>query len=126
MTELAIDIDENNKNELLCLLLQQHEQTVGLSNTIVPNGNSTTLLEAAGDGKLETVQWLLQNGASLQEKDDNGSTALLVAAANGQLQTVQWLLQNGASLQEKDKEGDTALHCAALNGKLETVQWLTK
>jgi serine/threonine-protein phosphatase 6 regulatory ankyrin repeat subunit B len=82
------------------------------------------LLCAASNGHLEIVQWLLQNGAALAEKNENGDTALLCAALNGHLEIVQWLLQNGVALAEKDEDGDTALLCAALNGHLEMVQWL--
>jgi ankyrin repeat protein len=81
---------------------------------------------SAYNGRLASVQWLLQNGATLTEKNKKGSTALLLAAYNGYLATVQWLLQNGATLAEKDRHGDTALLLAANNGQLSTVQWLLK
>jgi hypothetical protein len=53
---------------------------------------------SAYNGHLASVQRLLQNGATLAEKDRHGDTAVLLAANNGQLSTVQWLLQNGATL----------------------------
>jgi ankyrin repeat protein len=79
---------------------------------------------SAYNDHLANVQWLLQNGATVTEKNKKGSTALLLAASNGYLATVEWLLQNGATLAEKDRHGDTALLLAANNGKLSTVQWL--
>jgi ankyrin repeat protein len=92
---------------------------------IAKNRNGyTPLLLAAFNGQLELVQFLLANGASLEEKINRGDTALLLAAVSGQLDTVKWLLANGASLQEKNNRGDTALLFAAASGKLDTVKWL--
>jgi hypothetical protein len=85
---------------------------------------ATVLLKAASQGHLEIVQWLLQHGATLTEKDRYGNIALFLAASNGHLETVQWLLQHGACLDEKNKNGNTALFLAALKGHLANVQWL--
>jgi ankyrin repeat protein len=53
---------------------------------------SLYLLWAAYVGHLGIVQWLLENGASVEEKDNKGATPLLYAAKEGHFETVQWLL----------------------------------
>ena len=44
----------------------------------------TPLMEAAINGKPETVDWLLEAGADFQRKDDFGNTALDWAREKGQ------------------------------------------
>ena len=82
------------------------------------------LLIAASNGHLEIVKWLLQNGCSTDERNDNGDTCILVAAENGQLETVKWLVQNGCSLEEENDDGITCILMAAKAGKLETLKWI--
>ncbi len=84
------------------------------------------LLNAAEQGDLDTVQrLLLEGGAEIYEKDDEGNTALLWAAGGGHLPVVRWLLQKGgAAITEKDYEGNTALLWSAWTGHLPVVQWL--
>jgi hypothetical protein len=69
------------------------------------------------------MKWLLTQGFSLTDTDNNGMTALLCAAKEGKLQAMQWLLAQGASW-TKDKEGNTALMLAVKEAQLESVQWL--
>ena len=75
-------------------------------------------------GSSSGARWLIQHGASINQRDDNGNTALHHAAANGQISIAQWLLQYGASIKETNFQGLTALHAAANNGQLPMVQWL--
>jgi hypothetical protein len=60
--------------------------------------NRTALLLAAAAGRLETVQWLIEEAwADVREADIQGRTALLRAAASGQFSVVQWLLEEGGA-----------------------------
>ncbi|MHB9147046.1 MAG: ankyrin repeat domain-containing protein [Candidatus Amoebophilus sp.] len=86
--------------------------------------DSLLLLDAAKNGDIELVKYLIGQGAEVNAKDNNGRTVLLIAAFNGRLATVKWLLENGASLEEKDKYGFTALLLAAVNGHIDTLKWL--
>lgn len=62
--------------------------------------NATLLIEAAFYGQLEMMQFLLQEGAQINERDQEERTALLWAALNGHLKIVKWLL----SPQDRRKE----------------------
>jgi ankyrin repeat protein len=59
---------------------------------------------------------LLDKGANVDVKYNNGVAALIAAAAKGYPRTVQSLLDNGADVDTKDKYGRTALMVAAARG----------
>ena len=71
------------------------------------------LIAAAGDGKTDAIQPLLDKGADLEAKSGDGQTALIKAAQEGKIDTMKYLLAKGANIEAKDKYGKTALITAA-------------
>ena len=69
----------------------------------------STLHEASRAGDTERVKKLLDDGAPLDEKDEDGDTALMLASNKGHTEVVKLLLDKGALLDGKNKGGDTAL-----------------
>ena len=65
------------------------------------------------NGKLDCVKALIEAGADLNAKENDGSTALHWAADNGKLDCVKALIEAGADLNAKENDGWTALHWAA-------------
>jgi len=83
------------------------------------------LMWAAFFGKDPTsLRLLLQHGANLQQKDQNGGTALHWAAINSTSEAAAVLLVAGADINGKDNDGWTPLHKACGRDKMETVQML--
>ncbi|XP_013383238.1 trithorax group protein osa isoform X2 [Lingula anatina] len=78
---------------------------------------------AASRGELETVQELLQLGASL-EPDRDGRTVLHLAAQNGQAEVTKVLINAGCDINAVDSLGGTPLHRAAAQGHVEVVTLL--
>ncbi len=82
------------------------------------------LLKAAKKGSLEEVKTLLEKGADVSAKDQDGSTVLMYAALSGNLELVKHLVNRGASVNARDKDGKTTLMAVAAKGDLETVRFL--
>lgn len=106
--------------------LQEIQQDSKEDAIKVKTASGCTLLHyAVASGKLNIVQWLLKEGAKIEETDDFGLTALSCAASKGHLEIVKWLLEKGgASIDERTRRGLTVLLCAASKGQIEVVKWL--
>ena len=61
-------------------------------------GCSTPLMEAAQEGHLELVRYLLKAGANVHAQTQTGDTALTYACENGHTDVAEGLLENGAEL----------------------------
>jgi len=116
----------NGELEIAKLLFDSFNQK-SLIDSQCPNFPWWTALMGAGnEGHLDVVNWLLENGANLEAKDNQGWTALTWAANAGQTEIVVSLIKAGASLEAKDNLGWTALTCAANAGQTEIVASLIK
>ncbi|XP_023677104.2 ankyrin repeat and KH domain-containing protein 1-like isoform X5 [Paramormyrops kingsleyae] len=87
-------------------------------------GCSTPLMEAAQEGHLELVKYLLAAGANYHATTATGDTALTYACENGHTDVADVLLQAGADLEHESEGGRTPLMKAARAGHLCTVQFL--
>ena len=84
----------------------------------------TPLMQAALDGDTESVKALINQGADINQKDDNGRTALMFAVLNRHYEAMKVLLEHGADVNARSIEGGTALMGAAMAGELSMVQAL--
>lgn len=73
----------------------------------------TPLMRAALDGNTEKVKQLIQQGADINQRDDNGRTGLMFAVINTHYETMKLLLEYGADVNAKSNQGGTALMGAA-------------
>ncbi|XP_076074995.1 ankyrin repeat and KH domain-containing protein 1-like isoform X3 [Mytilus galloprovincialis] len=87
-------------------------------------GCSTPLMEAAQEGHLELVKYLLKAGSNVHAQTGTGDTALTYACENGHTDVAEVLLQHGAELEHESEGGRTPLMKAARAGYLCTVQFL--
>lgn len=65
------------------------------------------------------VEYLLQNGANVQARDDGGLIPLHNACSFGHAEVVNLLLQHGADPNARDNWNYTPLHEAAIKGKID-------
>jgi serine/threonine-protein phosphatase 6 regulatory ankyrin repeat subunit A/serine/threonine-protein phosphatase 6 regulatory ankyrin repeat subunit B len=88
-----------------------------------PNEGSTALMISSESfGRLDVMQFLLENGADINFRDKNGKTALHYAAkGRRQRDKVNFLLEKRARTDIMDNDGNTALDIARSRGNTETV-----
>jgi ankyrin repeat protein len=73
--------------------------------------NSTALFVAAGHGRLEATQLLLDAGADPSRAGSSGTTPLIIAAINGHPEVLRLLLARGAAVDAVEPRGGrTAFH----------------
>ena len=93
-----------------------------------PNAQGeTSIWKASYGGKTDTIEFLLQQGASVEEGNNAGLTPLHAAVERGLVNVVDFLIAKGAKLDKLTgkKSGQlTAMHLAVVSGSLEVLRGL--
>ena len=84
---------------------------------------SKKLVKATGNGDIDTVKSLLNDGHDIDYYGDSNVTALICAAYNGDFDVVKLLISEGADLTIADKDG-TAFDNAMLKGHIEIAEFI--
>jgi ankyrin repeat protein len=74
----------------------------------------------------EVAQLLVEHGADLTARDNNGCCPLHFASLSGYMELVQFLVEYGADPTAQDKDGWTPLHSASKNGHVDVVRLLVE
>jgi len=89
--------------------------------------NGITALTAASDcGHFDTVKYLIQHGASVNQTILNGWTPLAYAASQGHIQIVKCLIKYGALVNTKNEQDYTALIWTSIEGHYDILKYLIK
>eukprot|EP01048_Picozoa_sp_COSAG05_P006654 COSAG05_NODE_442_length_9803_cov_28.091921_2_plen_490_part_00 len=94
---------------------------------LVDSAGFTPLLLAAWHGHAHVISCLLDAGADINRRLQNGASALYLAARNGHAGAVGVLLQGGAEVEfgaTRHSDGSTVLHTAAKHGRLDVLRVL--
>jgi cell wall assembly regulator SMI1 len=84
-----------------------------------------TLFAAAGNGQIDIVQYLLANGANVDERgDDNNNTPLLAAAHDGHLDLVKLLIDAGADIKAVNDFDQTLQDKARFSDNRELIKFV--
>jgi TPR repeat protein len=83
-------------------------------------------MKAARNGESEKVRDLLEYGADVNAKNENGFTALMFAATLGHAEVVDILIKAGADVNAESSERTTALMGAATTGEAEIARVLIR
>jgi len=90
------------------------------------NNERTALIEAAKNGKLDTVMLLLKVKADVSRRDKFGWNALMWAAKGGFVDVLECLLKSNPEQVNSEIRGATALIRAATEGHAKAVELLLK
>jgi hypothetical protein len=82
------------------------------------------LMRATIRGHLEIVQYMVENGANLDLRSDDGNTALMFAAEKGNTAIVKYLVENDANINARNNKGETALSWAYDKGEMGVYDYL--
>ena len=120
---------EEDSEEILSYLNHFKEDERVFQNLIRTNVKSESIkgrfLQLASEkGNFDVVRLLLDHGAQVEAKANDGGTSLMLASKKGHLEVLKLLLDHGAQVEAKDKYGWTSLICASANGHLEVVKLL--
>lgn len=104
------------------MLIALHGEYMQDPKASIPDRHWTALMVATGSGNPTIVRLLLEAGANVNTRNDNGFTALMDAAYHASnkaeqqkhpwppcAEIVKLLIQHGADVNAKDKDGKTAL-----------------
>jgi uncharacterized protein len=121
---LARFSDTAAKNHALMVAIEGGPVTIEVDPAkLPPNLASPPQKEAleVEESWTATVEILLNNGADIEARDDDGSTPLDWAAAFAQTDILKLLIQRGAKTDVTDKRGNTPLISAACGCALATM-----
>ena len=90
------------------------------------DGGLTLLIKAATEGYLKTSKLLIQKGADVNARTDEGSSALMAASMAGYTKIVELLLKAGANAKAKNSMGYTAEMYAKEKGYTNIIQALNQ
>ncbi|GAP90977.1 putative multiple ankyrin repeats single kh domain [Rosellinia necatrix] len=77
------------------------------------------LLREARDGDLETIKFLVENGADVNQQDEHYGNALQAAVRSGDLEIMKFLVENGAEVNQQGGYYNSALLAAVPDGRIE-------
>jgi hypothetical protein len=101
---------------------------LALSNYSMPgapvkekNGQTSDPIGITTEEHLKTAEYLINEGAEVNAKTNDGSTALMLAARLNKRDLVVLLLSRGADVNSVNQQGQTALIAATVKGHAEAV-----
>jgi len=98
--------------------------SIGVTGDASSGGVLHDMNYAAGAGLDDTVRTLIQQGANIEARDNDGWTPLFTAAQYGHDQVVRTLIEHGANVEAHDDGGWTPLFHAAVYGRDEVGRTL--
>lgn len=87
-------------------------------------GANTPLMEAAQEGHLELVKYLIGFDADVNAATTSGDTALMYACDNGHTEVAEVLISADANIEQEAEGGRTPLMKACRSGHAATVEFL--
>lgn len=122
LTPLAVAI--LSKNLPISSRLIKDKRRANYINTLSDGFNNSPLLMASMIEFKDSIQMLINNGADINQQNNENKTALIYAVLNNNIDIVEILISNGANINLQDNLGFTALMYASKEGKIDMVKIL--
>jgi hypothetical protein len=97
---------------------------ISLWTNIAAAGLHDVLIKAAEQGDISAVKSVIDGGADVNAKMNDGMTSLMYASLGGHLEIVRTLIARGADVNARTNDGVSSLMYASLGGHLEIVRTL--
>ena len=110
----GINIDTNLAKDVYKLMKYNYDNNIFTEpNPVTPHvawpdeytQKNIDIFKAAGRGYLDKVKELIENGADINQKNDDGDTALILASFNYDIKMVKYLVDKGANIELTNKKG---------------------
>ncbi len=88
------------------------------------NENDMELIKAAGEGNIEQVKALIEEGYNVNAEDKSGNTLVHWAAYTDNVDLLKFLKEKGADLKAVNHFGEQAMHMAAKGNKVQAAAYL--
>ncbi len=124
--EIASNVDEV-KDELVDIAVKKRWIFLlawSLHERVVQDYQQDIFIFPIINNCLDIVILLLNKGANIEAKRDDGFRPLMIAAINGHIEMVRLLLSRGADVQAEWDDGSTSLMASILEGHVEMVKLL--
>ncbi len=132
--EAGFDINKESLDKVTLLGLAARNGYFGLVKILVESGavvnqistdrNNTPLMDAASEGHVEIVRYLIENGADIEIQSKSGQTALVLSVGNKQIDCAVELLKKQANADINDSLGLSARKYAELYGMKELLAYM--
>ncbi len=123
-TPLAAAI--SSKNLPISYRLIKDKRRANYINTLSDNYNNSPLILASMVGFKDIIRMLINNGAIIDQQNNEKQTALIAAVQSNNIDILEILISNGANINLQDNLGFTALIYAAKEGKADMVKTLLR
>ena len=98
----------------------------GMPANLCNHAGDSLLMLASYHGHLDASRLLLQHGADVESRCEDGKTALMMAAMFNRVAIVEYLATQGADPRASDSNGATALAAARMMGAADTEALLQR
>eukprot|EP00468_Gymnochlora_sp_CCMP2014_P013570 CAMPEP_0167745776 /NCGR_PEP_ID=MMETSP0110_2-20121227/3341_1 /TAXON_ID=629695 /ORGANISM="Gymnochlora sp., Strain CCMP2014" /LENGTH=334 /DNA_ID=CAMNT_0007630459 /DNA_START=47 /DNA_END=1048 /DNA_ORIENTATION=+ len=105
--------------KLVKTILKERPHSINHRSVVMP------LHAAVQHRRKKIVVWLIENGAFVDARTEDGSTAIALAAYNGDMELVKMLAERGSDPGIKNQQGYNALEVAQMQGYHEIHEYLT-
>ncbi|KAG4092823.1 ankyrin repeat-containing domain protein [Neocallimastix lanati (nom. inval.)] len=117
---LLLVASEINHWDIVIYLIENLKMKINERNSL----HKTPLMFASEQGDKRIVEYLVRNGALVNDKDKNGLSPLIYACKNDKIDIVEFLLASKAIIDDRDRNGLTPLMYAAMYGHGEIITYL--